>query len=248
MALFGVPIPNSSSNKEESSILTFSSHEEDYFSDGKSEESKVGMNLGESMEKSSNPETLNTYRYLMEYEKTAKINIENSPKACKLKPKKISRIRKPGYHPSTLQNKATDKAITMQTQFFLIYLLNPQSIDNPVKRAEYSRLLEVENLVNTPRSKKHSQQKFGLHKEQFIQIKSRMNEFQIINDALNYNSEEEYGIEDAIEQKYISGTLYNRVEGIENRLKIGINNFEEEISRIKKRLMKAVHVVNEILA
>ena len=102
---------------------------------------------------------------------------------------------------------------------------------------------EITPTSSPPVSKKVSTTDFT----SFINRNRKISKFEIIGQELIYNSEEEFGVDDAIMQEHIHGTLLNRVEGIEGGVIKALQKFESEIIRIKRRLKKIVHIVNILL-
>ena len=63
-----------------------------------------------------------------------------------------------------------------------------------------------------------------------------------------YDSEEDYGLKDALDKEVNIKAILFLVSNMQTRCSLLFEQFDSEINRIKKRLKKVMHLVNEILA
>ena len=80
----------------------------------------------------------------------------------------------------------------------------------------------------------------------FMKRRFKLDQYAILREEQDYNSEEEYGLEDAMKKE--RETLIKRVIFLENGVEDIIEHFDRQIWRVKKRIKKVIHIVNEILA
>ena len=249
-------IKETKEDKSVSSIITFSSNEEDYFPDEEeknverlpSEADGIGNNNKES--KSKELDDFNIDQKNNSYDEnpternlvtrvTMDTKRENEEKG------KSKSLALPKYSEPRVGPKGARAKTTMFTHKMPSYMniMRTQVLMQNLMGQTRKEVTIISSSPNTL-SKKESTMEFST----FIHKNKKINKFGIMGAELFYNSEEEFGADDAIMQEHLHGTLLNRVEGIEDGVIKALQKFESEIIRIKRRLKKVVHIVNIILA
>ena len=77
--------------------------------------------------------------------------------------------------------------------------------------------------------------------------RQRITHLDLLEKEQYYDSEAEFGEEDALQKEITLSNVLRGAHNIEQLCANSLLNFENEILRLKKRLKKIIHIVNEIL-